>query len=168
MNVNNSVSINPYNNVSAPPSAQQQEDQIKMEQNKIQEKGIDISQMGMASSVMSGLSASEKAEITDFTKSVQQAKQSGNFDAAKLAQQAPDSINKLAEQLNLSTEDMLTNMPNKGQQGLISAGNTQGENTAIDAYLNVSGTEQSDSILDLFDFMSEDDKGKNKEKQSAH
>lgn len=166
MNVNNSVNINPYSNVSAPPSAQQQEDQIKMKQNKMQEEGIDISKMGMASSVMSGLSASEKAEITDFTKSVQQAKQSGNFDVTKLAQQAPNSVTKLAEQLNLSTEDMLTNMSDKGQQGLMSGGIAQGDNAAIDAYLNVSSTEQSDSILDLFDFMSDEDE--DKEKQSAH
>lgn len=165
MNINQSTSISPVNNISTTPPPQQHEEQIKVNQSKAQEEGIDISKMGMASSFMSSLSAVEQAEVTDFTKSVQQAKQSGSFDATKLAQQAPESVNKLAEQLNVSTEDMLTKMSDKGPQGLMSGNIDKNDNSAIGAYLNVStNNDQSDSIFDLFDIFSSDDK----EKQSKH
>ncbi len=163
MNVNTHNTMNNINNVSAiNGQTQGMEDKIaekkEMMQKQMEEQNVDISQMGRVSSFMSGLSATEKSAVADFNKSVQSAKKSGNFDATALAKEAPEAINQLAQQLNVSTEEMLSNMTGNGIQGMISGSKEQSTNSGINAYLDVSSSQKSsDSILDLFSALTEDE-----------
>ncbi len=156
--MNVSSSINSLNNALVMPSLQKNEEQVNIIQSKVPEGDVDISQLGMASSLMSGLSVEEQDEIASFTMSVQQSKQRGDFDGESLLKEAPESVNKLAKELNMSTEEMLTNISEKGPKNLITGDNEGSSSFAIDAYLNTSvNNDKSDSIFDLFNFFSNDE-----------
>jgi len=160
INTHNSSSINNLSAINT--QSQGMEDKMaekkEMMQKKMEEQGVDISQMGKASSFMSSLSPTDKVDVADFNKSVQNAKKNGTFDAAALAKEAPDAINQLAEQLEVSTEDMLTNMTGNGIQGMVSGSKPQGSGAGVNAYLNVSANkDQSSSIFDLFNSLTSDD-----------
>ncbi len=168
MNINTQQSTN-VNNLSAiHTQSQGMEDKIaekkEMMQKKMEGQGVDISQIGRVSSFMSNLSPTDKVDVANFNKSIQDAKKNGSFDAATLAKEAPDAINQLAAQLEISTEEMLSNMTGNGIQGMISGNNPQTNVTGINTYMSVStNQEQSNSILDLFNSLISDDEQDKKE-----
>ncbi len=162
MNINTQHNTNVSNLSAINTQSQGMEDKIaekkEMMQKKMEEQGVDISQMGKVSSFMSNLPPADKAEVANFNKSIQNAKKSGSFDAATLAKEAPEAINQLAAQLEVSTEDMLTNMTGNGIQGMISGSKPQANTPGINTYMSVSANQdQSNSILDLFNSLISDD-----------
>lgn len=86
-------------------------------QGRIGGDNFDITPAGRMANFISGLSEDEKAEMQAFHEEVIQAVQSGNFDAAELAENAPDALKEFAEENDIDLEEMLKQGPPPGGPG---------------------------------------------------
>ena len=64
--------------------------------------------------LISGMSAEDKAEMQAFQQEMRNAMESGTFDAAAMAEKAPESLKAFAEKNGLDLEEMLTKMAKGG------------------------------------------------------
>lgn len=87
------------------------QEQIEKFQATLEDKTLDVSDKGKIHSYMSGLSPEERTEAKTFLDAVKTAKESGDFDAASFAGQAPDAIKNMASQFNVDLEEMLSKAP---------------------------------------------------------
>ena len=64
--------------------------------------------------MISGMSEEDKAEMQAFHQEMLEAIESGTFDAAELADKAPEGLQAFAEENGLDLEEMLTRMAEGG------------------------------------------------------
>ncbi len=75
---------------------------------------FDITKAGRMANFMSGLNEDEKAEMKTFHEEMMAAVQSGNFDAAEMAEKAPDALKEFAGENDIDLEEMLAQGPPPG------------------------------------------------------
>lgn len=80
----------------------------------IEDSGLNISTTGKMMTLISGMSAEDKAEMQAFHQEMRNAIESGTFDAAEMAEKAPESLKAFAEKNGLDLEEMLTKMAKGG------------------------------------------------------
>jgi hypothetical protein len=76
--------------------------------------GPDISLGGKLMSLISEMSEEDKAEMFAFHQEMHQAIESGTFDAAEMAEEAPEALKAFAEENGIDLEEMLTTMAERG------------------------------------------------------
>lgn len=76
--------------------------------------GLDISTAGKLGSMISEMSEDDKAEMDAFHQKMREAIESGAFDAAEMAEEAPEALKAFAEENGIDLEEMLTTMAERG------------------------------------------------------
>ena len=76
---------------------------------------FDITKAGRMANFISGLSEDDKAEMKTFHEEMMAAVQSGDFDAAEMAEKAPDALKEFAEENDIDLEEMLEQGPPPGR-----------------------------------------------------
>ena len=76
--------------------------------------GLNISPAGSMLSMISSMSEEDKAEMQIFHQEMRDAIESGTFDAAAMAEKAPESLQAFAEENGLDLEEMVTKMSEGG------------------------------------------------------
>jgi hypothetical protein len=77
--------------------------------------GSDISLAGKLMGMISEMSEEDKAEMLAFHQEMHQAIESGTFDAAEMAEEAPEALKAFAEENGIDLEEMLTTMAEGGR-----------------------------------------------------
>jgi hypothetical protein len=110
--------------------------------------GLNISPAGNMLSMIAGMSEEDKAEMQTFHQDMWDAIESGTFDAAEMAEEAPESMQAFAEENGLDLEEMLTKMAEGGPPpGGPPLGGPPPGGPPVDAY-NSEGIGVSDSDTD--------------------
>ena len=73
--------------------------------------GANISPMGK---MLSTMSEEDRAEMQAFHEEMKEAVESGTFDAAEMAENAPEALKTFAEENGIDLEEMLTDMAERG------------------------------------------------------
>ncbi len=98
----------------------------------------DISTEGVVASHLTSLSPQQRGEVEEFVAQIHQQKAAGTFDAKAASKHAPNSINELSSKLNVSTEDLLSYIPNETVSDTQLGGTTQLSSPAIKSYMAVA------------------------------
>ena len=76
----------------------------------IKSDAVDVSSLGQLKNKLEGLGEQDKAAMADFRSQIKDAKDSGNFDAAVLADKAPDALKQAASELGVEVEELVGQM----------------------------------------------------------
>lgn len=71
---------------------------------------LTIGKSGKMMNMVSSMSEEDKAEMDAFLQEMQEAVKSGTFDAAKMAEKAPEGLQAFAEENGIDLEEMITAM----------------------------------------------------------
>lgn len=98
----------------------------------------DISHEGAISSYLANLSPEQKVEVNTFMNQLDKSKSAGSFDAKAMTAQAPSSINELSSILNVSTEQLLSQIPTEAAADVQPGVMTQANSFAVKTYRSVA------------------------------
>ena len=122
---------------------------------------VNLSTFGMVNNHIAGLSKGEQQEIKSYINDIKMQKANGTFDIKSSIDNAPDAVKQIANQLNLSTEDVLNMEANKG--GHLDRDSKPGESSSaqLSAYTDVvkesNNQTKESSIFDVFSSWFSDD-----------
>lgn len=75
---------------------------------------LTIGKAGNMMNMVSSMSEEDKAEMQAFHQEMREAVESGTFDAAEMAEKAPEGLQAFAEENGIDLEEMLTAMAERG------------------------------------------------------
>ncbi len=119
MEINSTGSIDSYTGISGTGFNRSVNEEKAPPPFPVGEENMSISGPGKMMSKISGMSEEEKAEMDAFRDTVMSALENGTFDAAALAEEAPESMAEFADENGMDLEKMVEGMAKgpKGKEG---------------------------------------------------
>ena len=97
-------------NISLNPEVQEKLASLR---EKLSEDKVEMSEAGKWHSFMLGLSEEDRAGMREFMHEIHQAIRSGDFDAEKMAEKAPDALKAFTEKEGIALEDLLAELASR-------------------------------------------------------